>query len=563
MFYGKIKVPPPTFCPECRQLRRFLFRNGRSLFRQKDAITGKEIFSGIPPKAPVKVYEHSYWWSDKWDPLDYGRDYDFSRTFFEQFRELMYAVPWPSRNIKNLINSDYCDEAGNLKNCYLCFDLGEAEDSAYVLGGPFSKNSFDLTQTVRMELCYESLGSEDCFQAFFSNYCIQCNNVWFSRDLTGCSNCFGCANLRNKQYYIFNKPYTKEDYFTELRKFDLGSYKVMNDLREKVFQLWSGYPHKFMHGTNNTEVSGDLIFHSKNTKFSYFLEDVENSKYCHDMGNTIRDCYDYSIGWERNELMYEVLCSGEDCRNVKFTWDCWPANQDVEYSIKCASSQNLFGCVGLKKKSYCILNKQYSKEDFFALREKIIKHMKEMPYTDKSGRKYGYGEFFPPEFSPFAYNETIANDFFPLSKEEAVGRGFLWRDSEVGETKVTVKAQDLPDHIKQVDDSIVKEVIECFSCVKPYRIIQMELDFYRRFSLPLPRLCPDCRHEERAEHRNAPKFYDRKCQCAGAGDDNGVYQNTISHSHGSSHCLVDFKTVYPQESKAVVYCETCYQNEVV
>lgn len=562
-FYEKVKVPLPTFCPECRQLRRFLFRNGQFLFKQKDAIAGKEIFSGTPPQAPLTIYEHAYWWSDQWDPLDYGRDYNFSRSFFEQFRELMYAVPWPSRNIINLVNSDYCDQAGNLKNCYLCFDTGGAEDSAYIVGAPMVKNSFDLTQVVRMELCYEGLGDEACYQAFFSNYCIQCNDVWFSRDLAGCSNCFGCVNLRNKQYYIFNRPYTKEDYFVELKKFDLGSYKAVVELRNKVVELWSKIPNKFMHGTHNTDVSGDLIFYSKNTKFSYFVEDVENSKYCYDLGVGIRDCYDYSAGWEKNELMYEVLISGENCRNVKFTWDCWPANQDVEYSVKCASSQNLFGCVGLKKKSYCIFNKQYSKEDYFALREKIVKQMSEKPYIDKGGRVYKYGEFFPFEFSPFAYNETIANDFFPLSKDEATKRGFLWRDMEVKETKVTIKAQDLPDHIKQADDSITKEVIECFSCAKPYRIIQMELDFYRRFSLPLPRLCPSCRYLERVKYRNAPKFYDKKCQCVGVGDDSGIYKNIAGHFHKASRCTNEFKTSYAPDKPEIIYCETCYQSEVL
>ena len=45
------------------------------------------------PDKSYKVYEQSEWWSDKWDQLDYGRDFDFSRNFFEQFDELMREVP--------------------------------------------------------------------------------------------------------------------------------------------------------------------------------------------------------------------------------------------------------------------------------------------------------------------------------------------------------------------------------------------------------------------------------------------------------------------------------------
>ncbi len=133
VFYEKMQVPPPTFCPECRMIRRFLFRNERNLYRRKDDTGGKEIFSGISSQSPLKVYEKEYWWSDAWDPMEYSHDYDFSRSFLEQFRDLMRAVPWPSRNFLNMINSDYSDNASNLKNCYLCFNISDAEDSAYLI----------------------------------------------------------------------------------------------------------------------------------------------------------------------------------------------------------------------------------------------------------------------------------------------------------------------------------------------------------------------------------------------------------------------------------------------
>lgn len=79
-FYAKIKVPPPTFCPECRSIRRAIFWNEHNLYKKADALTGKEIFSTFPPSSSIKIYEHDYWWSDKWDPMSFGRDYDFSRS---------------------------------------------------------------------------------------------------------------------------------------------------------------------------------------------------------------------------------------------------------------------------------------------------------------------------------------------------------------------------------------------------------------------------------------------------------------------------------------------------
>lgn len=392
-------------------IRRFLLRNESNLYRVKDAITGKEIFSSFPEKAGLTMYEHDYWWRDMWDPMNYGKEYDFSRPFFEQLRELIQKVPVPSRNIHQLINSDYSNNAGQLKNCYLCFNLGGSEDCAYVIAGYNAKNTLDATKVVDVELCYECFEIGDCYETFYSVCCDDCHNVWFSRELTGCSYCFGCINLRNKQYHIFNKPYTKEGYSEELKKFNLGSYEGIRRSQERAEAFWSGFPYRFMHGTHNVNVSGDYVHFSKNVYYSYSVKGGENLKYCQDLGDTqggVKDSYDFHNWGDSCELMYESRGSGYGCKGIKFCVDCWPANQDLEYCVRCGSSTNLFGCVGLKKKSYCIFNQQYTPDQYHQLRERIIQHMNETPYKDKLGREYRYGEFFPPEFSSFGYNETVA-----------------------------------------------------------------------------------------------------------------------------------------------------------
>src|SRR6185369_12026813 len=75
-FYEKIKVPPPTFCPLCRAERRLAVRNERKLFKAKSAFTGKPIFSLYPDEAGNKSLSHEEWFSDDWDALTYGREYD-------------------------------------------------------------------------------------------------------------------------------------------------------------------------------------------------------------------------------------------------------------------------------------------------------------------------------------------------------------------------------------------------------------------------------------------------------------------------------------------------------
>lgn len=569
LFYEKIKVPPPTWCPECRMIRRFSFQNLRKLFRRKDAASGKEIFSGIPPQAPLQVYSYNYWWGDAWDPMKYGRDYDFSRPFFAQFSELMQSVPFPAKDAINLVESDYSNNSEGLKNTYLCFDCGDVENSAYVIGGEVAKESFDLYSIRHGELCYESYMIDEAFRVFFSVNCEECTDIWFSRNLYGCSNCFGCVNLRGKSQYIFNKPVSKEEYLKFILEFQSGSFQAISEKRNKALKFWKTFPMRFTLAMRVVNSTGEHIGSSRNLKCCYSIHESENLSYCQFGWSPLTDSYDSTSVGLGASLLYETANAGlEGSHNIKFSWNCWPAVFDMDYCIQCHSSSNLFGCVGLQKKSYCIFNKQYSKEDYFALREKIIKHINEMPYIDKRGRVYSYGEFFPPAFSPFAYNETTANDFFPLSRDGAEKQGYVWRDSDTKEYEITIDAQNLPDHINDVDDSVLKEIIKCFSCGKAYRIIPMELEFYRKIHLPLPRLCPECRFSERFKFVNPPKWWHGHCMCNGATSDKRQgtsyeYTNTSEHFHGRNHCPNEFETSYAPERPEIVYCETCYQNEVV
>ena len=120
-FYGKIQVPPPTFCPDCRFQRRLLFWNPITLYRRTCDLCHKLNISVYPSDVPYKVYCPSCWWSDNWDPLSYGRNYDFGRPFFEQLNELWHEVPLLglSADLVTVQNSPFNHDIGHSKNCYL------------------------------------------------------------------------------------------------------------------------------------------------------------------------------------------------------------------------------------------------------------------------------------------------------------------------------------------------------------------------------------------------------------------------------------------------------------
>ncbi|PIR61236.1 MAG: hypothetical protein COU68_00475 [Candidatus Pacebacteria bacterium CG10_big_fil_rev_8_21_14_0_10_45_6] len=217
----------------------------------------------------------------------------------------------------------------------------------------------------------------------------------------------------------------------------------------------------------------------------------------------------------------------------------------------------------MRNKQYCILNKQYSKEEYQALVPKIKQFMIDVPYVDKLGRVYKYGEFFPLDFSPYAVNETAVMDFMEMDKEKAQKYGLVWREANPREYKTTILAKDLPDHIRDATDRVFTEVIACASCEKGYRIIPNELHFLRRFNLPLPRICFNCRHEARVKLRNHPVWYSGKCQCAGTASTSGAYMNVAKHSHDKDQpCGNEFETTFLPNYPGIVYCDSCWQAEM-
>lgn len=540
-FYEKIKVPPPTFCPECRLQRRMSWRNDWHLFKKTDLLTSKKIFSLFPEESSIKIYDRDYWISDNWDPLDYGIDFDFSLPFFEQFKKLLHTIPVPSHALQNIVNCEYCTNANDIKGCYLVRGASFTEDSAYLIWDQSSKECLDSHMTNKCELSYGNVNTISCYKTFFSVDCESCHNVILCNDCVGCNDCFGSFGLRNKSYCIFNEQYTKEKYNEKILEFKFGSWKNFELLKNQAYNHWLKYPHKFIHGSHNINVSGDYIYESKNAQNCFRVCGVEDSKFIQNiLSGSVKESYDYSNYGDNVELVYESLVIGTNCYNIKFSTQIYPGSKDLEYCIFCKSSSNLFACIGLQKNEYCIFNKQYTKEEYFELKEKIIKHMR---------KTREYGEFFPSSLSPWPYQATAAHEFFPLSEKDAKRRNFQWYETSSPNHNITMRNENIPDDIKDIDQGILKEIIECghkekcfHECVGAFRIIEKELNFCKRMNIPLPRLCQNCRHHERLKLRNSPRFYSRTCMKEG--------------------CNNEFETSYSPDRPEIVYCEKCYQQEV-
>ena len=383
LFYEKMQVPSPSWCPQCRIIRRMVFFNERFLYKRKDNKTGKMIFSGFSDDKNLKTYDHTLWWSDEWDPMDYAKDYDFSQPFFAQFFSLAKQVPLASRSFISPINSDYCNNAGYLKNCYLVFDADNCEDILYSCMLHKSNSCLDIYYANHLELCYDSFMIWYCSRVFFSAYCDNCLDIYFSKNLAGCQNCFACCNLRNKKYHIFNKAFSKSECEKKIKEFDLGSYQNLQKILWQAKNFWLRFPVKFREGTNNVNVSGEYIADSKNAINCYDINGCQDLKFCQIIIPPASDCYDYTDWGLNASRIYESSMCGRDIARIKFCWDCYKTVRDSEYCFQCHASSHLFGCIGLRNKQYCILNKQYSKEEYETLVPKIISHMNDMPYISR------------------------------------------------------------------------------------------------------------------------------------------------------------------------------------
>jgi hypothetical protein len=292
---------------------------------------------------------------------------------------------------------------------------------------------------------------------------------------------------------------------------------------------------KYYHGFSIQNSSGDYIQNIQSTKLSFNCRDCKDTGYMQDAWQKTEDCRDCTeiiIG----ELAYEIQGVEAPYHSMVIR-SCFDTVVSMFYCDMCFGCRECFGCFGLRNKEYCILNKQYNKEEYNKLKEKIIEYMR---------KTKEWGEYFPTKLSPFSYNESMAQDYFPLIREEAIKKGYSWYDHPLRNYKITIPNDNLPDNL---DDNILNETIGCSSDVKEYplcttafKITSLELALYKILKLPIPDKCFPCRRQDRFKLRNPRKLWHRKCMKEG--------------------CINEFETSYSPDRPEIVYCEKCYQQEV-
>ena len=533
-------APAPTLCGTHSLQRRLAFRNERHLYKRTCELCKKDILAMYSPHSYVTVYCRECWYGDGWDPMAYGRDYDLTRPFFDQWFDLMRAVPqfnvWHHREN---VNCEYANYISSNKDCYLSFSVTGTEGSLYCKNTDDSHDCIDCLNVVKSELLYDCVSTGESYASAFLTRCFKCSDCYLGQDLSDCQNCFGCVNMKHKQWCWYNEQLTEDEYGSRLAS-ALSNRESFENHKRRFEEFALGFPCECGTIRNSENACGEGISNSKLIRSSFFVFDG-----CENIGES------YRIAWQRKdvyrgcalglagEITYELSTAPHSSTSMCSVICC--DSSAISYSASVFNSANLFGCVGLQKKQYCILNKQYTKEEYDALKQRIIQDMK---------MEEVWGEFFPISFSPFGYNDSLAQEFIPQLENQVRARSWQWeKDQGATQGPETMQSEAIPTMIVNVDESLTREILRCVSCAKNYRILRKELVRLKSMYIPIPLECVDCRFAKRMKRFIIPILYHRTCMCS---------ENHIFHPGRS--CRAEFETTYGHDREEIVYCHTCYQE---
>ena len=499
---NKNDLLPAYRCPDCRVRLLLSFRNERSLYQRKCDLCKKDFIGVYPPDSSYKVYCSSCWWSDKWDPYQYKVNFNSEKSFLEQFNLLDHQVPHLGMNTTDSENSDYCNFADKQKDCYLVVNAAQNENLYYCERAFYSKDSLECNGLTNSQLNYWNLSCRDSYHTYFSEFCENMTDCWFCSNCKSCQNCFGSFGLRNQKFVFFNQQLSPEKYQEKVAEF---KEQNIEEIKKQVYAHWLKFPHRYANVLLSEDVTGDNVTRSKNCSYVFDADEMEHSYHCY-VGIKAKEAQ-YCVPADEAERCYNNMSMWQSY-NIHCSNTCWYGS-DIMYSHNCMSGQHLFGCTGLQKAKYCILNKKCQPEEYQKIKTQIIAQLK---------KDNIYGEYFPVSFNPFAYNETIAQEHYPLTKEQAIKLGYRWKE-----------------------EKIIKTPGGCMSCGKLFKIIKQEKELYQKIGVAEPKKCYQCRYQERMQRRNPRQLYERECM--------------------QKNCTKKLMSSYSVDRPEIIYCAEHFQQE--
>lgn len=559
-------LPTPTLSPKARMIQRMMRRNERWLYKTNSPLSNKPVITTYHPLLGYQSVTSLERMSDEFDAAKYGIDYNPDHPFIEQYTQLLIQTPKVGSITINNENGDYNTYSSDCKNVYLCCDCMRCEDNYYTTTVKYVRDGVDLLQVHNSDTVVECFNSDHLTKCMYARYCQKCYDCGFLYTCTNCTNCWFSHMINDKSDYLFNKPATPEE-ITAVKE-QLKTWSGFKKLYDKFMTMFDHeFPRPADWSINCEDSFGSNIYDSKGCFYSFDSHDLESCRYCH-VWEFNKDCMDCTIFNPQSSLNYQHIC-GWWWTSQSIVWTVVRDSKQAYYCEFPMHCDHILGCINLSRSSYSILNKQYSPEQREHLATQIIQELQE---------SWQWWEFFPNKLCPFAYNDSVAMDYFPVHKcinssgiETIInpnGHGIvsiqsdefiapavldLWgsefieikrrtKDYEINipTNADIIKAQDLADHIDQIDDIITTKVILCEETWRPYRIMPRELTIYRKLWLPIPRVHYSVRHQRRFDLMPAKTYFLRKCD--------KTWEELLS--------------VYPDDTRFPVWSQWAFNKEI-
>lgn len=447
------------------------------------------------------------------------------------------------------MNFEQVNQEADPKNCYLVSGWANNEDCMYWSFLDKCNNMIDCySSSEQSNNCYEWLRILNSSKIYFSQHIKDSYNVYFSRDIIWSKNILFWYEQTNSEYIYKDKKYSKEDWEKIFENFQnkLKTESGLKELKKDYIEFLSLKNIRWQLSTNSENVIWSMVMDSKDIFSSIWINNSENIRYWA-INNWVKDCMDIESYWWWEKL-YNVSSWYDNQNNSAVTSHSWATYKSF-YSYFVWNTDYNFWCFWLRNKKYCILNKQYSKEDWEEEVVKIIEEKQDLGI---------WGEFFEMKLSPFPYNDTVAMEYFPPKKvvfvennkvlsSKNISENWVWTIFILEPEKFISKAifdlgweekiecfyrtreqeinipewidilfwKDIPDSIDEVWDDILNKAVICEESKRPFRITKKELEFYKKHWLPIPRKHYNIRHLERLKLLPNRWLLVKKCEVCG------------------------------------------------
>lgn len=476
--------------------------------------TGKTIISVFDETCPYPVWHREEWMKNSEPP---GAKYDPDRPFFEQLWDFWQKSPIPHNVGAGNENCEYTDDWWYCRNSYLSHSGVGNEDAHYCYRVLNLKDSEFCVFSFRSELSVDLINCTECYNLVYAINSRQCRDSAFLFDCRNVSDSLFCWNLRNKQYCIFNKQYTRQEYEIERAKYDFSSRKNYEEAKKTFYEILTTKAYwKNVDMEQCENCDGDIMNKCKNCTQCFMISDGEDCAYAF-RGGWLKDNL-LTVSTYEGELVYYSCTAQDKCYDIRFCFNLIRC-KFMEYSAHCYNSEHCFGCCGLTNKKYYIFNKPYLEKEWHKKVKEIKEDLMKDHTMDTASLRSAveYGQFFPGYFAASPYEESLAGFHWPLTREQQIAEGFRTKEFFETEHPEFSSPDEIPDNVNDVDKSICQKTFWDPVYRRAFRIMPFDLEFCKARGVPLP----NCFYVRRIKENFSWLFFNgtlRETTCALTGE---------------------------------------------